>query len=251
MIRLAIAAICSIWFLASAGFAGEGADGPIFELRRYTTPEGRLPDLHRRFRDHTVALFAKHGAKNVIYWVPGDEPNTLVYLLKHDSQAARDASFAAFRADPEWQKVRAESEKNGSLTTKVESTILKATDYSPTDFSAAEPGSIYELRIYTTEEGRLPALNARFRDHTCKLFEKHGMHNSLYTTPQDAERQNNTLVYVIAHKDQAAADASWKAFGSDPEWKQVAAESQKDGRILKQGGVKRIYLRTTDYSPIK
>ncbi|MCH8829662.1 MAG: NIPSNAP family protein [Planctomycetes bacterium] len=110
---------------------------------------------------------------------------------------------------------------------------------------------MYELRTYTTRPGKLPNLNARFRDHTVKLFKKHGMVNVLYTTPSDNKLREKTLVYVIAHKSHDAAGSSWKAFVADPAWKKVARESQQDGRILIKGGVKRMYLKTTDYSPIQ
>ena len=83
-----------------------------------------------------------------------------------------------------------------------------------------------------------------------QLFKKHGIHNVLYTIPQDKKRKDVTLVYIIAHKTRKAANASWKAFGSDPAWRKVARESQKDGRILVKGGVEREYLKTTDYSPV-
>lgn len=222
--------------------------GLVYELRTYTTAEGRLPALHKRFRDHTIDLFAKHGIKNVIYWVPEDQENTLVYLIAHKSIEARDASFKAFRQDPQWQKVYKESRKDGPIVTNVEKQYLIPTDYSPDPFAAAPEGWIYELRTYTTNEGKLPNLHARFRDHTMKLFKKHGMHNVMYWTPAD---KKNTLVYVIAHKNRAAADASWKAFSQDPEWQRVARESQKDGRILVRAGVRRQYLTTTDYSPHK
>lgn len=106
----------------------------VFELRTYTTPAGQLPALHRRFRDHTMELFARHGMTNVGYWTPQDSArheNTLVYMLAYPSrQAARD-SWAAFSADPEWQRVRAESEANGKIVEKVESVFLDATDFSP------------------------------------------------------------------------------------------------------------------------
>lgn len=234
-------------------FADEKArsDGPVYELRIYTTPDGKLPALHKRFRDHTVKLFAKHGMTNVVYWTPEGRKNTLVYLLKHDDKKARDKSFAGFRADADWQKAYKASRADGPLVSKVESTLLQPTDYSPKSFAKAKPGWIYELRTYTTRPGRLPALNARFRDHTRKLFEKHGMHNALYTTPLDEKTGDVTLVYVIAHKDRKTADASWKSFIGDPAWKKVAAESQKDGAILVKGGVERMYLSPTDYSPVK
>ena len=104
---------------------------------------------------------------------------------------------------------------------------------------------VFELRTYTTNKGKLPNLNARFRDHTVRLFEKHGMKSIGYWTPTDKE---NTLVYVISHKSREAAKASWKAFGADPEWKKVSAESQKDGRILAKGP-EAVYMTLTDYSP--
>jgi hypothetical protein len=106
----------------------------VFELRTYTSPPGQLPALHRRFREHTMALFARHGMTNVGYWTPQDSAhreNTLVYLLAYPSrQAARD-SWAAFNADPEWQRVRAASEANGKIVEKVESVFLDPTDFSP------------------------------------------------------------------------------------------------------------------------
>jgi hypothetical protein len=106
----------------------------VFELRTYTSPPGKLPALHRRFREHTMELFARHGMTNVAYWTPQDSArreNTLVYLLAYPSrQAARD-SWAAFSADPEWQRVRAESEANGKIVEKVESVFLDPTDFSP------------------------------------------------------------------------------------------------------------------------
>ena len=219
----------------------------VYELRTYTTHDGRLPALHQRFRDHTIELFKKHGMTNVIYWTPQDKKNTLVYLISHKSKEARDESFDAFRNDPAWQKAYQDSIKDGKIVTKVESQILKPTEYTPTTF-ATKPGWIYELRTYTTHEGKLPNLNARFADHTIKLFEKHGIQNVMYSTPVD---KKNTLVYVIAHKDRETADKSWKAFIQDPEWKKVAKASQKSGQILVKGGIKRQYLKTTDYSPNK
>ena len=110
---------------------------------------------------------------------------------------------------------------------------------------------LFELRTYTTNEGKLPNLHARFRDHTMKLFEKHGITNVIYWTPTDEKLTNNTLVYLIAHKNAEAAKKSWDGFRNDPEWKKVARESQKEGRILVRGGVKSQYLVPTDYSPIK
>ncbi len=105
----------------------------VYELRTYYTHPGKLADLHTRFRDHTVRIFEKHGMTNVGYWVPQDEPahsNTLIYVLAHESRAAAKKSWDAFREDPEWRKVKAASEANGPIVTKVDSVFMDAADYS-------------------------------------------------------------------------------------------------------------------------
>ena len=106
----------------------------VFELRTYTAPEGKLPNLLARFRDHTLGFFEKHGMDNVGYWVPADAPasgNTLIYILAHDSREAATKSWDAFRQDPDWLRVREESQVDGSLTTNVVSVFMDATDFSP------------------------------------------------------------------------------------------------------------------------
>ena len=114
---------------------------------------------------------------------------------------------------------------------------------------AAAPANVYELRTYTTLEGKLENLNARFRNHTTGIFEKHGMTNIGYWTHMDGPTKNNTLVYIISHKSRDAAKASWDAFRNDPEWKKVAAESEKDGKINQK--VESVFLEPTDYSKLK
>jgi NIPSNAP len=109
---------------------------------------------------------------------------------------------------------------------------------------------IYELRTYTTLPGRLPTLNKRFADHTMKLFEKHGMRNEMYWSPTDDARKDNTLIYVISHESQEAAEKNWKAFQADPDWIKVRDASEADGKILAQAP-ERVFLRLTDYSPGK
>ena len=110
-------------------------DSRCFELRTYHAAPGKLEALNARFRDHTCALFQKHGMEVVGFWIPADADkgatNTLVYLLAHKSRDAAKKFWAAFSADPDWKKARADSEVNGKLTEKVESVFLAATDYSP------------------------------------------------------------------------------------------------------------------------
>lgn len=105
----------------------------FFEMRTYITNEGKLCDLHKRFRDHTNRLFKKHGMEQVGYWTPTDKEDTLVYILAYPSQDAREKSWAAFRADPDWQKVYKQShvDAGGKIVNKVESIFLNPTDYSP------------------------------------------------------------------------------------------------------------------------
>lgn len=109
------------------------SDGRVFEMRKYYALPGRLDALNARFRDHTTALFAKHGMENIGYWVPTEGPEAgkvLIYLLAYPSMEAKDAAWKGFRNDPEWKKAREASEKDGKIVEKIESTILKATDYS-------------------------------------------------------------------------------------------------------------------------
>jgi hypothetical protein len=120
--------------LASPPGSSLAPDSRCFELRTYTAAPGKLEALHARFRDHTNAIFTKHGMTMVGYWVPSEADkganNTLVYLLAFPSRAARDKAWEDFRVDPDWVAARTASEVDGKLTDKVESLLLTATDYS-------------------------------------------------------------------------------------------------------------------------
>ncbi|MEM7601851.1 MAG: NIPSNAP family protein, partial [Verrucomicrobiota bacterium] len=130
---------------------------------------------------------------------------------------------------------------------------LDTTGYSPsTLFPATEAAPLYEMRTYTTNEGKLEGLDARFRDHTIGLFEKHGLNNLPYFhLTEGQEGAGNTLLYFISAKSEEARNASFKAFSADPEWKAAREASETDGRLLVKKGVKSVFLKTTDYSPIK
>ena len=105
----------------------------IYELRTYEAAPGRMPELNARFRDHTLRLFANHGMDVVGFWTYGHGGwnDQLVYMMKFDDMTDRDRKWASFRADEEWRRVRAESHRDGSLTTRIRSDILTPTDYSP------------------------------------------------------------------------------------------------------------------------
>jgi NIPSNAP protein len=122
--------------MAAAQTPGGSADGGrVFELRTYSAAPGKLDALNARFRDHTIALFRKHGMEVVGFWMPLDKEagagEKLVYILAHPNRAAAEANWRAFREDPEWVKVKAESETGGTLAPKIESVFMTATDYSP------------------------------------------------------------------------------------------------------------------------
>jgi len=113
----------------------------------------------------------------------------------------------------------------------------------------SETEGVYELRTYTATEGKLDALEARFKNHTLKLFEKHGMKNVIYWNPTSEATSKNTLVYLLWHKSEDAAKKSFDSFRKDPEWIAAKAESEKDGSLTIPGGVTSVFLKTTSWSP--
>ena len=122
---------------AASGMEAQGGGAKsevVYELRVYHANEGKLDALVARFRDHTDAIFKRHGMISLAYWLPTDEPlkgRTLVYILKHPSREAATANWKAFHDDPEWIKVSTASEVNGKLVEKVDSTYMALTDWSP------------------------------------------------------------------------------------------------------------------------
>lgn len=117
-----------------------------------------------------------------------------------------------------------------------------------TSVEAASP-AVYELRTYHCEPGKLPNLLARFRNHTTKLFEKHGMKNIGYWVPADGEAHENTLIYVLGHKSREAAKKSWDAFRTDPEWVKARTESEVSGKIVTKA--ESVYMDPTDFSKLQ
>jgi len=241
--------------LTTAASAAE-KDSRVFELRVYYAAPGKLDDLNARFRNHTLKLFEKHGMTNLGYWVPLDNPDRqLIYLLAFPSRDAARQSWKDFSADPAWKEVATKTEANGRLVTKVESTYLTATDFSPAiRASTADEPRTFELRTYRTPPGKLAALHARFRDHTVGLFRKHGLGQFGYFTPMDKDKgAADTLIYLLVHKSKEAAAEAFTAFRADPAWTAAKAASEKDGPLTLPApdGVKSVFLKPTDYSPAK
>ena len=115
--------------------------------------------------------------------------------------------------------------------------------------NAAKGERVYELRTYYCVPGRLEALHKRFKDHTLKLFEKHGMKNEMYWTPTDPKQKDHVLIYVVSHDSLEAAKKSWDAFRADPDWIKAKDASEKDGKIV--DNVVSVYMTATEFSPKK
>ena len=237
----------TIKLLFAATLTASAQDTRLFETRIYYTEPGRLEALLARFRNHTTKIFEKHGMTNIGYWVPLHEENKLIYVLAYPDRAARDAAWKAFGADPEWVKVRTESEVSGKIVSKVESIFMDATDFSPKiKSSKSKKERVFELRTYTTNPGKLPDLLARFRNHTLKLFKKHGMTNVAYWT---VNGKDDTLIYILSHPSEEAGKKAFDAFRADPDWVKARDASEVNGKLANK--VESVYMKATDFSTIK
>jgi NIPSNAP len=274
--------IASIVVLALAGtLPAAEKETRLFELRVYYAVKGKLDNVNARFRDHTVKLFEKHGITNIGYWVPIDNPDErLIYVIAHKDLESRNKSFASFGADPEWKKAAADSEKDGKIVSKIDYFLLTATDFSPTIAASKKDGErVFELRTYITPAKGVDAINARFRDHTVKLFEKHGMTNVAYWNLASSDKSTVekvlracspfekaqaeadgkadakpvSLIYLLSHASSDAAKKSFDAFRQDPDWvkARTASEVKAGGSLTVKDGVKSLFLKPTDYSPTK
>ena len=255
MLRFFFAALCLLSLVAGNAMSTSAlADDPVYELRIYTSNPDKLDALNERFRNHTLKLFERHGMKNIGYWIPTEPPlagTHLIYLLEHASRDAAKASWQAFLNDPEWKQVAADSEKQHGkiLAKKPESIFLAKTDYS-TKIGNPDREKTYVLREYTTPEGKLDYLNARFRDHTLELFKKYGLESYGYWVPVDLPQSGNTLIYLLEVPSKEAAEKSFAEFRADPVWQEVKKTTEKDGPLTTQPP-QSLFLKVADYSPVK
>lgn len=231
----------------------------IYELRIYVTNEGKLDALLARFRDHTCRLFEKHGIENIGYWTPIEESdgakNTLIYIVAHKSREIATRNWKSFGADPEWQAARKASEVAGKILAKPpESIFMTATEYSPViKVGGDPPQKVFEMRTYSTEPDKLDSLHQRFKNHTISLFSKYGMNHLAYWVPTDEAKGANTkLIYILSHPSKEAGLAAFSAFRQDPNWIAAKAESEKNGSLTlpQPEGVKSVYMKAVDFSPI-
>lgn len=223
-----------------------------YELRIYYCNEGKLDDLLARFTNHTTKIFEKHGMQNIGYWVPTTAGNNaLYYVLGYPSKEARAASWKAFGADPEWKEVAKKSEENGKIVAKVESKFmtLKPELTKKIKFKEESPNRLFEMRTYYCLPGRYPNIVARFKDHTRKIFENHGMQNIMYFETIEKDGAQPTLLYFLAHKNAEAAKKSWDDFRADPKWIKVRDASEETGKIVEK--VESVFMVPTSFSKIK
>ena len=237
----------------------------LYELRIYTTNYGKLPALHARFRDHTLGLFTKHGMENIVYWSVAEAArgekeiagNQLVYIIAHQSEAAREASWNAFRNDPDWRRVAAESERDGKiLAERPRSILMKATDFSEVikgnKASDAAP-RLFELRQYNDGPDRVPGTVDRFASGEKDLFTKHGMETVSFWRATD----DSAFIYLLAHQDRETARESWQGFSPDfrqfmQAYRARTQATQSGQQQRRRGGRNEVrYLVPTDYSPLK
>lgn len=223
----------------------------LYEVRIYHPTPGKYAEIVDRFRQYTTKIFEKHGMENIGYWTPTDTSNQeLIYILAYPSREARDASWKAFGSDPEWKAVVAKTEANGKLVDHVDQIFMTEADISPTiKLTQKSPERTFELRTYTPVPGKLDDLLTRFRDHTIKLFSKHGMTHVGYWTTQEKDNAPAKLVYILAHPSEAAGKQNFEEFRKDPKWIAAKEASEKNGPLTTK--VESVYMQPTDYSPIK
>ena len=239
-------------FLLAVQFSLTAQSKEIYELRVYHCLPNRLDALVNRFANHTLALFEKHGMKNVGYWLPTAEGNKdLVYILSYPSMEAREASWKAFMNDPEWQDVWKKSEADGKIIEKIDASFLKLEPQLTKKIKqkASKEEQLFELRTYYCLAGRYPNIVARFRDHTRKLFETHGMKNIAYWETIEKDGKQPLLVYIVSHKDAEAAKKSWDNFRNDPKWIAARDASEADAKIVEK--ITSVMMKPLPFSKIR
>lgn len=273
--------VAIVLVMGAIGFAQAPSATKLYELRSYVSEPGRQSDVLKLISEGGIPAMAKHNLTLVAAWTNVDPKDERVFtMLSHKDKATCDASWAAFQNDAAWKETLQKSMVDGKRPVKsFERIFLTANDYSPA-LEVKEVGNrVFELRTYVATKGNLPALNARFKNHTLGLFSKHGMTNVLYCSCLDGEAltcaklveavspvgkgtaqvdetlpaAGNSLVYLISHASPEAAKVSFGKFGADEEWTKAykASEAAAGGSLTVKDGVKSLFLKPTAFSPLK
>jgi len=241
----------TVFLLSFTAFAQQNSDmkSTYFEVRKYYANDGKLQDLLNRFQNHTMKLFEKAGMENIAYFLPAENTdNSMTYILGYPDEKSRDRMWADFGNDPDWKKAKADSEVNGGLVKSVDQTFMVLAPHL-NDNPKPMPSGVIQMRTYTLLDGKVPNIQARFRDHTQALFEKQGLRNYTYwmTVPKDGSQPK--LLYLLGAKDQASFDAGFAAFLKDPEWIKARDASEASGKIVEK--VDATMFKTLPFSPLK
>lgn len=255
-------------------------EAPLYELRVYQPTEGKQGDLLDFMSRSGMRLAKSNGLDIIAAFTPvASDDDRIVTLVRHEDRAACDGSYERMMSDPATRDAFQTAFPAGPPLRSLTRLFLKTTDYSPKFETESNGSRVFELRTYIASPGNLDALNSRFRDHTMKLFERHGMTNGPYwnvdegdgtkavelleaVSPrtqasaeidQELAARGNTLVYFLAHSSPDAAKISFDAFRKDPEWNTVrtASESKAGGSLTAGGGVRSWFLQATDFSPLQ
>jgi hypothetical protein len=255
-------------------------DTRSYELRVYHPTPGKQAATNAIIAGLGCKYMAKHQIQVVGAWVPTDKTDERVFVLvSHADKATAMKNWEALAADDGFKSELAEASKDGKAVASISRFFLTATDYSPA-IKPTTPGQrVFELRTYITPADRLKHLNSRFRDHTVKLFEKHGITNLGYFTlgaeekttvgdvmkaltakgkdqvdaDKEAVASPVTLVYFVSHPSVEAMGKNFGAFGKDEAWRKAMSNSEKvaGGSLTARNGVKSLLLVPTEYSPWK
>ena len=274
---IALVATATVLFTSPDVSAG---DSRLYELRVYSSAEGKQNEVIDLISTSCVKFMVKHQIALEAAWIPVDpKDDRVITLVSHQDKASSDRNWAAFQKDTDWQSALEKASQNGKAVKSIERIFLTTNDYGPA-FKAAQIGDrVFELRTYGATTGNLVALNNRFRNHTVELFSKHGMTNIVYwsVSPDvDADivkvlatlappgspaavvdaksaATDATLVYLLAHKSPEGAKASFDAFRQDPIWIQARSDSEAaaGGSLTVKEGVKSLFLKSLDFSPLK
>ncbi len=281
LIKSILSTIAVLWIAGTAALAQSPVASKLYELRSYVPEPGRQSDVLKLISEGGIPIMAKHNITLVGAWTNVDPKDERVFtLISHKDKASSDASQTALQNDPAWKEIVQKTVVDGKKAVKsFERIFLTVNDYSPVLDVKQVGNRVFELRTYVATKGNLPALNARFKNHTLGLFSKHGMTNILYCSVLDGEpltgsklleavspvgkgtaeiepslpAAGNSLVYLIAHPSPEAAKTNFGKFAADEEWTKVykASEAAAGGSLTVKNGVKSLFLQPTAFSPLK
>jgi hypothetical protein len=288
MLKKYLLSLLSVGIMAGAVLAQNTPAKKLYELRSYVSNPGKQAAVLNLIETGGVQFMAKHHIELIAAWVAVDaetgaadpKDERVFTLVAHKDKATADNSWAAFQADEGWKDVLQKSVVDGVKPVRsFERIFLTENDYSPALSPKSVGNRVFELRTYVATKGNLAALNSRFRDHTLKLFEKHGMTNIAYWSAIDGQpttcgkmlealsplgkeqaevdpntpSAGNALVYFLAHASPAAAKASFGKFRTDADWEKAlkGSEAAAGGPLTVKGGVKSLFLAPASFSPLK